>query len=85
ILGAFATDRRGDRPGPALARAFRTPAPLALDEAAPERLTRTGHPVLGLELSGSALARAQKCLAEAVYWEARSEPELGQMAVAQVV
>ncbi|MBN8938159.1 MAG: cell wall hydrolase [Rhizobiales bacterium] len=85
ILGAFATDRRGERPGPALARAFRTPAPLALDEAAPERLTRTGHPVLGLELSGAALARAQKCLAEAVYWEARSEPERGQMAVAQVV
>ncbi|MGL4286716.1 MAG: cell wall hydrolase [Phreatobacter sp.] len=85
ILGAFATDRRGDRPGPALSRVFRTPAPLSLDETSPERQTRTGHPILGLELSGTALARAQKCLAEAVYWEARSEPERGQMAVAQVV
>lgn len=85
ILGAFATDRRGDRPDPALARVFRTPAPSSLDETSPERQTRTGHPVLSLELSGAALARAQKCLAEAVYWEARSEPERGQMAVAQVV
>jgi hypothetical protein len=30
-------------------------------------------------------AREQKCLAEAVYFEARSEPEAGQAAVAQVV
>ncbi|QCI69190.1 cell wall hydrolase [Phreatobacter stygius] len=85
ILGAFATDRRGDRPDPALARAFRTPGPLRLEEPSPARLTRTGHPVLALALSGPALARAEKCLSEAVYWEARSEPERGQMAVAQVV
>lgn len=31
------------------------------------------------------LAREQRCLAEAVYFEARSEPESGQAAVAQVV
>lgn len=31
------------------------------------------------------LKREQKCLAEAVYFEARSEPEAGQAAVAQVV
>ncbi len=31
------------------------------------------------------LAREQRCLAEAVYFEARSEPEQGQAAVAQVV
>ena len=30
-------------------------------------------------------ARQQRCLAEAVYFESRSEPELGQAAVAQVV
>ena len=32
-----------------------------------------------------ALDREQRCLAEAVYFEARSEPEDGQAAVAQVV
>ena len=31
------------------------------------------------------MAREQKCLAEAIYFEARSEPEEGQAAVAQVV
>ncbi|HYY85415.1 MAG TPA: cell wall hydrolase, partial [Beijerinckiaceae bacterium] len=31
------------------------------------------------------VAREQRCLAEAVYFEARSEPEQGQAAVAQVV
>jgi hypothetical protein len=31
------------------------------------------------------LAREQRCLAEAVYFEARSEPEEGQAAVAQVI
>jgi Cell Wall Hydrolase len=31
------------------------------------------------------MAQEQKCLAEAVYFEARSEPEAGQAAVAQVV
>jgi spore germination cell wall hydrolase CwlJ-like protein len=30
-------------------------------------------------------AREQRCLAEAIYFEARSEPEVGQAAVAQVV
>jgi Cell Wall Hydrolase len=85
ILGAFATDRRGDRPNPALARALTSPGQLNFDDPPPARLTRTGHPALSLELTGVALARAQKCLAEAVYWESRSEPERGQMAVAQVV
>ncbi|HEY8580425.1 MAG TPA: cell wall hydrolase [Beijerinckiaceae bacterium] len=33
----------------------------------------------------SHLEREQKCLAEAIYFEARSEPEAGQAAVAQVV
>jgi spore germination cell wall hydrolase CwlJ-like protein len=38
---------------------------------------------LGLE--GKARAKAEKCLANAVYFEARGEPVRGQMAVAQVV
>lgn len=38
------------------------------------------------DLIGTAnLSREERCLAEAVYFEARSEPELGQAAVAQVV
>lgn len=38
------------------------------------------------DLVGTAnLSREERCLAEAVYFEARSEPELGQAAVAQVV
>jgi spore germination cell wall hydrolase CwlJ-like protein len=38
----------------------------------------------GLIKSGD-MAREQRCLAEAVYFEARSEPEKGRAAVAQVV
>src|SRR5581483_7347876 len=37
----------------------------------------------GLDEMG--LTKARKCLAEAVYFEARGEPVRGQMAVAQVV
>jgi len=36
-------------------------------------------------LSPETAAREQRCLAEAIYFEARSEPEEGQAAVAQVV
>ncbi len=38
-----------------------------------------------LGLTGKSRARAEKCLADAVYFEARGEPLRGQMAVAQVV
>ncbi len=38
-----------------------------------------------LGLTGKPRARAEKCLADAVYFEARGEPLRGQMAVAQVV
>ena len=38
-----------------------------------------------LKLSGKPLAKAEKCLADAVYFEARGEPFKGQQAVAQVV
>ena len=36
-------------------------------------------------LDQTRLQREQRCLAEAIYFEARSEPETGQAAVAQVV
>ncbi len=42
-------------------------------------------PAQRLKLEGKDYAKAEKCLANAVYFEARSEPIRGQMAVAQVV
>lgn len=85
ILGALSTDRRGDRPDPALARLMEAPLPLSLRAQRTGRVPPSGHPALSLSLAGRALERAERCLAEAVYWEARGEPELGQVAVAQVV
>jgi hypothetical protein len=52
-------------------------------------VTGEGHrpksPAERLGLDGKARARAEKCLANAVYFEARGEPVRGQIAVAQVV
>jgi hypothetical protein len=42
-------------------------------------------PAQRLGLTGSARVKAEKCLTEAVYFEARGEPLRGQQAVAQVV
>jgi hypothetical protein len=42
-------------------------------------------PAQRLKLEGKDYAKAERCLANAVYWESRSEPVRGQMAVAQVV
>jgi Cell Wall Hydrolase len=42
-------------------------------------------PAERLSLDGKPRAKAEKCLADAVYFEARGEPIRGQMAVAQVV
>jgi hypothetical protein len=42
-------------------------------------------PAERLGLTGAARARHEKCLANAIYFEARGEPVRGQMAVAQVV
>jgi hypothetical protein len=42
-------------------------------------------PAQRLHLEGKDFAKAEHCLANAVYFEARSEPVRGQMAVAQVV
>ena len=44
-----------------------------------------GHPNYAALLVGDHGVRERKCLAEAVYFESRSEPEDGQAAVAQVV
>jgi spore germination cell wall hydrolase CwlJ-like protein len=42
-------------------------------------------PAERLALTGTARAKADKCLANAIYFEARGEPVRGQIAVAQVV
>src|SRR5882724_6247222 len=46
---------------------------------------RPKSPAERLGLIGPRLAKAEKCLANAVYFESRSEPVRGQIAVAQVV
>ena len=89
VLGPFATDTRGDRPDSLLSRLLQRPVAPTLEspseDRSPPRIGSTTHPAIALGLSGQAHARAERCLAEAIYWEARSEPERGQMAVAQVV
>jgi spore germination cell wall hydrolase CwlJ-like protein len=65
------------------------------DEEAGESIARKGEvsgpaqrpqtPAERLALTGKARAKAEKCLANAVYFEARGEPVRGQIAVAQVV
>ena len=52
---------------------------------APGGERRAQSPADQLRLAGGARAKAVKCLANAVYFEARSEPVRGQVAVAQVV
>lgn len=52
---------------------------------APLHATRKLTPAERLGLTTVTRAKAVKCLAEAIYFEARSEPEKGQAAVAQVV
>ncbi|WP_245454341.1 cell wall hydrolase [Aquabacter cavernae] len=42
-------------------------------------------PAVRLSLEGPARARAEKCLAEAIYFESRGETKRGQIAVAQVI
>jgi len=46
---------------------------------------RPYSPAERLALSGASRAKAEKCLANAVYFESRGEPVRGQIAVAQVV
>ena len=46
---------------------------------------RPKSPAERLGLTGNARAKHEKCLADAIYFEARGEPVRGQMAVAQVV
>ena len=65
-------------------------APLRNETIAPKgevtgKEHRPNSPAERLGLIGTARAKHEKCLADAVYFEARGEPVRGQMAVAQVV
>jgi hypothetical protein len=53
--------------------------------AGKDDVSRLTSPAERLALAGKPRIKAEKCLADAVYFEARGEPLLGQMAVAQVV
>jgi hypothetical protein len=56
------------------------------DEGAPaEHVSTFKTPAERLGLTGKARARAESCLADAIYFESRGEPMRGQKAVAQVV
>ncbi|MFZ5691238.1 MAG: cell wall hydrolase [Pseudomonadota bacterium] len=76
-------------------RAARDPVPDAEAETGGETIAPKGEvtgegkrprtPAERLNLTGASRAKHQKCLANAIYFEARGEVERGQMAVAQVV
>lgn len=53
--------------------------------AAKDDASHFKSPAERLGLTGKPRAKAEKCLADAIYFEARGEPIRGQMAVAQVV
>lgn len=66
------------------------PAPAAAPTPAPQTtvvspLAAAGRPDYASLIDPKDSARQMRCLAEAIYFEARSEPEPGQAAVAQVV
>jgi spore germination cell wall hydrolase CwlJ-like protein len=67
---------------PSLAAAGQTIAPKG-EVTGPGKRPRTPAERLGLYVKQR--AKAEKCLAEAVYFESRGEPKRGQIAVAQVV
>jgi Cell Wall Hydrolase len=71
----------------AMAPAIPVPAPPELE---PVPLPRAApglppSPAELLHLEGKSYAKAERCLANAIYFEARGEPVAGQIAVAQVV
>ena len=82
LLGSNAADRASEPPA--------KPAPKSGETIASKgEVTGEGHlpktPAERLGLGGAARQKAEKCLADAIYFEARAEPVRGQIAVAQVV
>jgi spore germination cell wall hydrolase CwlJ-like protein len=76
-------------PGMGLPEPDATPGPRNATVAPKGEVTGAGQrpksPAELLDLAGTVRARHEKCLADAIYFEARGEPVRGQMAVAQVV
>ena len=86
---AFALAAVSPQPGEGrlVIAATRTPAPAALVNPAfvPANTDLSDRPAYATLIDPKDSARQMRCLAEAVYFESRSEPEPGQAAVAQVV
>jgi spore germination cell wall hydrolase CwlJ-like protein len=82
IIESSAADRAGEPPATPAAKGGET-------IASKGEVTGAGHrpqtPAERLGLGGAARQKAEKCLADAIYFEARAEPVRGQIAVAQVV
>jgi hypothetical protein len=80
---------------PDIKQAALTPGVNAADKEEGESVARKGvvtgenqrpmSPAERLKIAGASRAKAEKCLANAVYFESRGEPVKGQIAVAQVV
>jgi hypothetical protein len=85
-LKRSATAGAGAQAGDGIAKSDARPGVTVADKG---QVTGEGQrpksPAEYLGLHGKARAKAEKCLANAVYFEARSEPVRGQVAVAQVV
>jgi spore germination cell wall hydrolase CwlJ-like protein len=83
----FATTSPAATPWPAEAPLFSPPPGETIagqgEVTGEDRRPKT--PAERLGLTGAARSKHEKCLADAVYFEARGEPIRGQMAVAQVV
>ncbi|MBK8007082.1 MAG: cell wall hydrolase [Rhizobiales bacterium] len=87
-IGSLLFDPGADTAPPGAFKHRQYVAPAIVPDTSPDaplHATRKLTPAERLKLNGASRAKAVKCLAEAIYFEARSEPERGQMAVAQVV
>jgi spore germination cell wall hydrolase CwlJ-like protein len=75
-----------ETPAPSSSSIVATAVPLIpLKDVPLPRIAPPMSPADRLGLKGKDYSRAERCLANAIYFEARSEPIRGQMAVAQVV
>jgi spore germination cell wall hydrolase CwlJ-like protein len=83
----LASINRNKLPAPGMKPTPLLPAPQSSETNQPRAASgvRLPSPAERLHLTPTLLAKAQRCLANAIYFEARDEPVRGQIAVAQVV
>jgi hypothetical protein len=81
----FALNAESPTPTDGVVVDVRLDAPGAQTTAADQSLLGGGRPNYASLIDPKDGARQMRCLAEAIYFESRSEPEQGQAAVAQVV